>query len=163
MLAGLCRDLAENDELQKTRLIHIHSNFIYSDRLSYLASDETQQYDKYYMSENGSDKSMCGKNADSACKSLTYVLGIYYNKSESPQPGLSIITSKSLIINQQLMVNLKSIQWLCYTYLIYLIISGEMSLRYKLFQVDYPKLVNSTVMFSSSESASTDLNIILYD
>ena len=60
------------------------------------------------------------------------------------------------------MVNLKTIQWLCCTYLIYLIVSGEMSSRYKLFQVDYPKLVNSTVMFSSSESASTDLNIILY-
>ena len=36
-----------------------------------------------------------------------------------------------------------------------------MSLRYEFFQVDYPKLINSTVMFSTSEHASTDLKIVL--
>ena len=42
--------------------------------LSFLTSDEAQQYDKYYISVNGTDKSMCGKTVDSACKSLKYVL-----------------------------------------------------------------------------------------
>ena len=73
--------------------------------LSFLTSDKPQQYNKYYISVNGADKSMCGKTVDSACKSLNYVLSIYYNRSESQQLGLSIITSKSLTINQQLMVS----------------------------------------------------------
>ena len=57
----------------------------------------------YHISKNGRDKSMCGKTADSACKSLNYLLSIYYKKV--PKHGLSIITSKSLIINQQIMVS----------------------------------------------------------
>ena len=73
--------------------------------LSFLTSDEAQQYYRFYISVNGTDKSTCGKTANSTCKSLKYVLGIYYNRDKSLQHGLSIITSKSLIINQELMVS----------------------------------------------------------
>ena len=71
-------------------------------------SGKTKQYDTYYISENGRDMSMCGKTADSACKSLEYVLGIYYKKNQVPKPGLSLITSKSLTINRQLTVGKNS-------------------------------------------------------
>ena len=59
----------------------------------------------YHISENGTDQSSCGKTENSACTSLKYVLGIYYNRSESSQRGLSIITSRPLTFNQQLMVS----------------------------------------------------------
>ena len=68
-------------------------------------SGETQQYDMYHISDNGNDKSMCGKTADSACNSLRYVLSVYYNNTQAPLLGLSIVVSKSLNINQQLVVS----------------------------------------------------------
>ena len=87
--------------------------------LSFLTSDVSQQYDMYYISLNGTDKSTCGKTADSACKSFKYVLGIYYNKTQLPKSGLSIITSKSLVINEELIVS-SSIQWFTFLYVSYL-------------------------------------------
>ena len=62
-------------------------------------------YDIYRISVNGTDQSMCGKTPESACKSLKYVLSIYYKKNQAPRPLLSIITSKTLIINQRLLVS----------------------------------------------------------
>ena len=67
-------------------------------------SGKTKQYGMYHISDNGTDKSMCGKTVDSACNSLRYVLSVYYNKTQAPLPGLSIV-SKSLTINQQLQVS----------------------------------------------------------
>ena len=70
-------------------------------------SGETEQYDTYYISDNGTDKSTCGKTEYSGCKSLKNVLSVYYNKTQAPLPGLSIVVSKSLTIkiNQQLVVS----------------------------------------------------------
>ena len=71
----------------------------------HFASGETQQYDLYHISDYGADKSLCGKTADSACKSLKYVLSIYYKDNQVPKPGLFIMVSKSLTINKQLLVS----------------------------------------------------------
>ena len=82
-------------------LLHVLLNTCFQ----FFASGEAQQYDTYFISDNGRDKSLCGKTADSACKSLKYVLSIYYNKNQSPQPELLIIISKSLTINKLLVVS----------------------------------------------------------
>ena len=52
--------------------------------LSFLTSDEAQQYDMYYTPVNATDKSTCGKTADSACKSLKYILS-YLTSDEAHQ------------------------------------------------------------------------------
>ena len=102
---------------------------------------------------------MCGKTADSACKSLNYVLSIYYNKTQSPQLGLWIITSKSLNIDQQIMVSKKKFS-IGYFHTC-LFISRQMSTRCDSFQVDYPKFVSSKMIISMNKGASVDLKIIL--
>ena len=50
--------------------------------------------------------STCGRTKDTACKSLEFILNLYYKDNVSPDAGLEIITSESLIIDQQLMVSL---------------------------------------------------------
>ena len=67
-------------------------------------TDDLFRYDTYYLSDSGTDVSTCGRTADVACKSLEYILNLYNKASSKPDVGLEIITSKSLIIDQQLMV-----------------------------------------------------------
>ena len=57
----------------------------------------------YYISSNGSDESTCG-DTGTACRTIEHVLYLFFNKSG--QTGLEIITSKSLVIDQRLMVRL---------------------------------------------------------
>ena len=68
-------------------------------------TDDLFRYNSYYLSDSGTDVSTCGRTADVACKSLEYILNLYYKASSKPDVGLEIITSKSLIIDQQLMVS----------------------------------------------------------
>ena len=95
-------------------------------KFQFLPLGETQKYDMYYISENGSDTSTCGKTAGLACKSLENVLGIYYNKPQLPQIGLLIISSKSLTINQRLVVSYKAFNDLiCYICLLIISVSAR--------------------------------------
>ena len=63
-------------------------------------------YATYYISLNGSDESTCGDTRDTTSRTLQHVFSLYYNISS--QSGLEIITSKSLIVDQHLIVRLYS-------------------------------------------------------
>ena len=65
----------------------------------------------YHISSHGSDDRTCG-DTDTACRTLEYVLYLYYNTSN--QYGLEIITSSDLTINNQIMVRVTN------TFLIYI-------------------------------------------
>ena len=81
-------------------ILLIVSNFVI------FTDDLFPQHDTYYLLEDGTDVSTCGRTAETACKSLEFILNLYYKDSSSPDTGLEIITSESLIIDQQLMVSL---------------------------------------------------------
>ena len=63
-------------------------------------------YITFYLSSNGTDTSACGETEYTACATLDHVLSLYYGMSSDPHLGLEIITSKSFIINQNIMVSL---------------------------------------------------------
>ena len=65
-----------------------------------------QRFEPFYLTPDGGDMSNCGEKIETACKTLEQILSIYYNRSDAPQSGLEIITSKCLItINKQLVVS----------------------------------------------------------
>ena len=63
-------------------------------------------YVTFYLSSNGTDTDSCGATINTACATLDHVLSLYYGTSYDPHLGLEIITSKSFIINQNIMVSL---------------------------------------------------------
>ena len=65
---------------------------------------EDWRYDIYHISMNGNDTTTCGHSADTACRTLEYILHVYNGRLYSSELGLQIITSTSLVINQSLMV-----------------------------------------------------------
>ena len=70
-----------------------------------ILTDDLFRYDTHYLSDSGTDMSTCGRTANAACKFIEYILSLYYKASSKPDVGLEIISSKSLIIYQQLMVS----------------------------------------------------------
>ena len=66
-----------------------------------------EENNTFYLSNNGTDTSTCGSTIDTACKTLEHVLSLYYNTTGQPQPRLNVMTSKSLRIDQRLMVSKK--------------------------------------------------------
>ncbi len=58
---------------------------------------------QYFLLQNGSDTTDCGKSLDSACLSLPHVLHLYY--AEPPTMALQIKTDKSLIIDAPVLVS----------------------------------------------------------
>ena len=60
-----------------------------------------------YISSNGIDGIQCGKSPETACRSLEQVLKVV------PMDSFHIITSKSVTIDQHMMVRLQS--WQCAT------------------------------------------------
>ena len=60
-------------------------------------------YSRYYLSANGSDIIGCGTSTKTTCKTLQYVLSIYYCRTHDTI-GLRIVTSISLTIDKKLTV-----------------------------------------------------------
>ena len=69
-----------------------------------LSTDYEDKYHAFFLSSSGTDSSTCGETTETACKTLDHVLSLYYNTTQ-PQPGLEIMTSISLHIDQKLMVS----------------------------------------------------------
>ena len=74
---------------------------------SYTITGHGKEKNTFYLSSNGTDTSTCGKSEFTACKTLEHVLSLYYNTTGQPQQKLNVITSKSLRIDQSLMVSNK--------------------------------------------------------
>ena len=67
----------------------------------------------YFLSSNGTDTITCGETFLTSCKTLDYVLRLFYNNSRDVgrtdrdvHSTLRIVTSESLLIDQTLMVSL---------------------------------------------------------
>ena len=72
----------------------------------------------YFLSSNGTDTATCGETFLTACKTLDYVLRLFYNVSGDVENTdgdveLRIITSESLLIDQTLMVSVS--MFICYS------------------------------------------------
>ncbi len=89
--------------MKEQRIQDLHFSFFFFN-FSVLPLPPGNETVVYYISHNGSDTSVCGGSAETACFSLSHVLRLYYT---SPAvKGLEIITDKSLIINYKTMVSL---------------------------------------------------------
>ena len=59
----------------------------------------------WYLSDNGHDDGNCGKSYSSACETLHWLLGLFYNTSYKSSLKLRVVADTSLIINKDLMVS----------------------------------------------------------
>lgn len=64
-------------------------------------------WDVYHLSASGEDSNTCGNSTETACKTLGYVLDLYYGTNDvyGIGTGLHVMTSKSVSINESLMVS----------------------------------------------------------
>ena len=68
-------------------------------------------YQTYHISSNGTDSVTCGGTSDTACETLEQVLSLHYHNPQYHPPGLEIITTESLIINQHLTVGVIALHY----------------------------------------------------
>ncbi len=65
----------------------------------------------YLLLHNGSDTRYCGGSADSACSSLPHIITLYF--AQPQRKGLQILTEKSLVIDNKIMVSFYFSETLC--------------------------------------------------
>ena len=99
------RNCYENKEFSIQRYVNIDNVVLFTKILNesqFPSSGDAHNFATYHISSSGSDDNTCGGSTDTACRSLEHVLRPYYKSQHTS--GLEIITSKSLVIDQHLMV-----------------------------------------------------------
>ena len=59
----------------------------------------------WYLSNSGHDDGNCGKSYSSACETLDWLLGLFYNTSYESSSIFEVVSDTSLVINKNLMVS----------------------------------------------------------
>ena len=68
---------------------------------------------QFYLMDNGTDTSSCGRNVSTACRTFSWLLGVFYNESyrnSTELPTLKLMLGISLFIGPDIQVR-------CITYL----------------------------------------------
>ena len=62
---------------------------------------------QFYLMDNGTDTSSCGRNVSTACRTLSWLLGVFYNESHTNStrlPTLNMMLGTSLHIGHDTQV-----------------------------------------------------------